>query len=142
MKLHSVCRQGLLAAGIALLSTWPALAHEGHHHKAMGTIHAVQAAQVDLQTKDGKIESFQLTATTTYKRGDAAAKREDLKAGERAVVMYETKDGKNLAIEVKLGTAGHEGHEGHAALPATRDSATGAEATRAPVEAVAAEGRP
>jgi hypothetical protein len=103
------------------------MAHEGHHHNAMGTIQAVQAELLDLETKDGKVQSFQLDAKTTYKRGDVAAKREDLKAGERAVVMYETKDGKNVAIEVKLATGGHEGHASIPADPERRVSGAAAQ---------------
>jgi hypothetical protein len=101
----------LAAATIALsVVVAAARAHEGHHHNAMGTIRAVQANQLDLETTEGKIEVFVLTDTTSYKRGDAAAKKEDLVVGARAAVMYEAKGGKNLAIEIKLGTAGHEGH--------------------------------
>ena len=107
MNLQTTLRRTLLAAGLLLASAWPALAHEGHHHNAMGTIRAVQANQIDLETTEGKIEVFVLTDTTSYKRGDAAAKKEDLVVGARAAVMYEAKGGKNLAIEIKLGTAGH-----------------------------------
>lgn len=105
--------QWTLAALFALAVGAPAVAHEGHHHNAMGTVRAVAAAELQIETKENKLESFVLTDATTYKRGDAAARREDVKVGERAVVMYETKDGKNLAIEVKLAKSEHEGHEGH-----------------------------
>jgi len=119
MKPHSILRRSLLLAGFALLATPPSGAHEGHHHNAMGTIRAIGAAQLDVETTEGKLETFRLVDTTAYKRGDAAAKREDLKVGERAVVMYEKKDGKNLAIEVKV-AAGQDEHHGHgvAATPA------------------------
>jgi len=117
--------QWTLAALFALTLGAPAVAHEGHHHNAMGTVRAVAAVELQIETKDNKLETFVLTDATTYKRGDAAARREDVKVGERAVVMYETKDGKNLAIEVKLAKSEHEGHEGHgshgggmAAMPA------------------------
>ena len=104
-----------LAAVAAFTMSGPSLAHEGHHHNAMGTVRAVDAVQLQLETKDSKLETFTLTDATTYKRGDSAAKREDVQVGARAVVMYETKDGKNVAIEVKLSATGHEGHEGHGA---------------------------
>lgn len=106
-------RPWTLAALFALALGVPAVAHEGHHHNAMGTVRAVAAAELQIETKESKLETFVLTDATTYKRGDAAARREDVKVGARAVVMYETKDGKNLAIEVKLAQSGHEGHEGH-----------------------------
>ena len=115
MRTHPSGRRSFVTAALIFAAVVPALAHEGHHHNAMGTIRAVQANQLDLETTEGKVEAFVLTDTTRYKRGDAAAKREDLAVGARAVVMYEAKDGKNLAIEVKLGTAEHEGHGSHAA---------------------------
>jgi YHS domain-containing protein len=94
----------------------------------MGTVRVVDSAQLQLETKDSKLETFVLTDATTYKRGDAAAKREDVQVGARAVVMYESKDGKNVAIEVKLAATGHEGHEGHGAsmspMPAPSSGAT------------------
>lgn len=105
--------QWTLAAVVALAIGAPAVAHEGHHHNAMGTVRAVGAAELQLETMESKLETFVLTEATTYKRGDAAAQREDVAVGARAVVMYETKDGKNVAIEVKLAKSEHEGHEGH-----------------------------
>lgn len=91
----------LACIGIGLAA--PARAHEGHHHTAMGTVKAIDAAKLDLETTDGKLESFVLTAGTTYKRGDVVARREDVSVAARAAVTYEMKDGKNIAIEVRLG---------------------------------------
>ena len=122
--------QWTLAALVAVTVGAPAVAHEGHHHNAMGTVRTIAAAELQIETKENKLETFVLTDATTYKRGDATARREDVKVGERAVVMYETKDGKNLAIEVKLAKSEHEGHEGHgshgggmAAMPAAASAA-------------------
>ena len=102
----------LALAGAGTLTLAPAFAHEGHHHTAMGTVKAVEAAKLDLETKDGKVETFALTDATTYQRADAASTREDVAVGERAIVMYETKDSRNLAIEVKLGAKKAEAQAG------------------------------
>jgi hypothetical protein len=91
----------LALAAFTLAAT--AQAHEGHQHDAMGTVKVVEAAKLDLETQEGKLLSFELTAETVYKRGGAAATHHDVAVGERAVVTYETKDGKNVALEVKLG---------------------------------------
>jgi multidrug efflux pump subunit AcrA (membrane-fusion protein) len=99
----------LALAGAGLLTLAPAFAHEGHHHTAMGTVEAVEAAELDLETRDGKVETFVLTDTTAYRRADVATARADIEVGERAVVMYETKNGRNLAIEVKVGAKKTEG---------------------------------
>jgi hypothetical protein len=80
-----------------------ALAHEGHHHEAMGTVKAIEATKLELTTTDGKERSFVLTGTTKFRRGENEVKREDVTVGERAIVMYETRDGADRAIEIKLG---------------------------------------
>jgi hypothetical protein len=106
----------LTLAALSFAAT--AKAHEGHQHDAMGTVKAVEAAELDLETTEGKLESFVLTAETTYERGDAAATHHDVAVGDRAVVTYEKKDGKSVALEVKLGakkTSGHGGHQDHEA---------------------------
>lgn len=119
-----------LAAAVAFAVGAPTLAHEGHHHNAMGTVRAVDAALLQLETKDSKLETFVLTDKTTYKRGDAVAKREDVLVGARAVVMYESKDGKNVAVEVKLASTGQEGQVGHgAAMPPMPAPSSGAAAS-------------
>ncbi|MEO8505078.1 MAG: nuclear transport factor 2 family protein [Acidobacteriota bacterium] len=106
MNLQSNLRGRLLVAGFSLLLTWPAVAADAPTKRTMGTINAVQASHLDVQTTAGPITSFLLTATTEYRRGDAAVKAADLKVGERAVVRYESRDGSNVAVEVKLSAGG------------------------------------
>ncbi len=97
-------RQTILAAALlgALATSGGVLAHEGHHHNAMGTVEAVDAEEMTLTVSEEETLTFVLTDETSYVRGDEAVSREDVGAGERAVVMYEKKDGVNTAIEVKL----------------------------------------
>lgn len=102
MRTKSSTHRWALAIAVALVVCVSTLAHEGHHHNAMGTVEIIDSAQLQLKTKDGKLETYVLTDATTYKRGDTAAKREDVQVGVRAVVMYETKGDKNIAIEVRL----------------------------------------
>ena len=78
-------------------------AHEGHHHDAKGTITAIDAAQFTLTTLEGAEETLMLTEETSFSRGEEASSWEDVVLGERAVVTYEKKDGRQVAIEVKLG---------------------------------------
>lgn len=116
-------------------------AHEGHHHDAMGTVKAIDAAKLDLETKDGALESFMLTEKTAYKRGNAAAAHHDVAVGDRAVVMYEKKDGKNVAVEVKLGAkkkgSAHEGHPGSEAEPSPPPAAASTASLADPPAAIA-----
>ena len=97
-------RQTILAAALlgALATSGGVLAHEGHHHNAMGTVDAVDAEQMRLTVSEEETLTFVLTDETSYLRGDEAVLREEIVAGERAVVMYQKIDGVNTAIEVKL----------------------------------------
>lgn len=89
-----------LLAALALAAT--SFAHEGHHHDAMGTIEAIDDSQLTLATAEDETEIFVLTDETSYARGEETVTREEVSVGERAVVMYEKKDGANVAFEVKL----------------------------------------
>jgi len=93
-----------LLAGLALAGI--AFAHEGHHHDAMGTIEALDAEHIVLQIAADTSEQFTLSADTVFSRGTEAATSEDAEVGERAVVVYEEKDGHNVALEVKLAAKG------------------------------------
>ena len=97
-------KQMILAAALlgALATSGGVLAHEGHHHDAMGTVEAVDAEQMTLAVSEEETLTFALTDETSFLRGDEAVSREGVVAGERAVVMYEKKDNINVAIEVKL----------------------------------------
>jgi hypothetical protein len=98
-----LARATTVGAIVALLVSGALAAHEGHQHKAMGTVKAIASASLDIETTEGKALSFVLSETTTFKRGDEVAKREDVAIGARVVVRYETKDGANQALEVKFG---------------------------------------
>jgi hypothetical protein len=95
---------GALAAalGICFVVAGAALAHEGHHHDAKGTVKSITETRLELETTDGAAKSFVLSASTKYLRGKSEVEREEVAAGERAVVTYETKDGADRALEVRL----------------------------------------
>jgi hypothetical protein len=79
-----------------------ASAHEGHPHDTKGTIQEISEAKLVLKTTEGTEQSFALSASTKFRRGAKEAKREEAIVGERAVVIYETKDGADRAIEIRL----------------------------------------
>jgi hypothetical protein len=89
----------------ALLSPAVARAHEGHLHKALGTVSRVDGPHVDVRTTDGKSITVMLDKATTVTRGkdklDAAA----VKVGERVSVDYMEEKGMNMAHAIKLSTA-------------------------------------
>lgn len=92
---------GLMFAAI-LVAPAALVAHEGHHHQAMGTVKALHAEHLVLATTAGEEKTFVLSEATKIVRGEAAATKADIAVGERAVVMYESKDGADQAVEVKL----------------------------------------
>lgn len=84
-----------------------AAAHEGHEHKAMGTVAALDATHIEVADRDGKKTSVRLTAGTTYMNGTMAVAAKDVKLGQRVVVVYvlDEKEKANIAKQVLLGVA-------------------------------------
>lgn len=90
-----------LVAVLAALAV-PTFAHEGHHHEARGTIKAVTAESLTL-TSDGKDHVFVRTSTTKCMRASKPADCSTLTLSERAIVMYEEKGDKKMAVEIEVG---------------------------------------
>jgi hypothetical protein len=95
---------------LALVAPVLAVAHEGHEHRLMGTIKAVDGTHLVLVTSDAKTHqektvTVAFSPKTKFRRGDAAMERAELKAGARAVVSVG--DGKEplKATEVRVGAA-------------------------------------
>jgi len=76
---------GICALVASLLVPGLVAAHEGHAHKILGTISAVQANRVELKTPEGKTVSVVVNAKTTYARGKQKVDASVLKVGERIV---------------------------------------------------------
>ena len=89
------------------------LAHEGHVHKVMGTVAVVDATHIEVDTMEGKKESYPLTKDTKYVKGKAAAMAADVKAGARVVVSVVEKEGKKSVSEVLLAEGGLAGQHEH-----------------------------
>lgn len=92
-----------LALAAVLVAPAVLVAHEGHHHQAMGTVKMIHENHLMLTSREDKDLTFVLSEKTKYLRGETAVAREDVTVGERAVVMYETEDGADRALEVRLG---------------------------------------
>ncbi len=89
------------------------VAHEGHEHKVMGTVTAVEKAHLEVETKDGKKVSILLNKKTKYLKGKSPATAADIKVGDRIVLTVVEKDDKPTATEVRLaeGEASEEEHD-------------------------------
>ena len=93
----------LLTLVVALLLPARALAHEGHEHKVMGTVKAVDAKHIEVAAKDGTTDSIMLKEDTKCFRGKSAVTPAEIKVGDRVVVTFIEKGGDKLAQEVLLG---------------------------------------
>jgi outer membrane lipoprotein SlyB len=81
-------------------------AHEGHMHKALGTISSIQGEHVEIKTTDGKTLTIMFDKKTTFTRGKEKLDATALKVGERVSVDYmEEKNKMMMARAVKLPTA-------------------------------------
>ena len=96
MKLHRLVLLSLITLAVAAT----ALAHGGHKHQFLGTVKALHANHLVVDTTDGKEVTFTLTEKTRYTKGTAAATKADLKEGVR-VSVYVENDGKT-ATTIKI----------------------------------------
>jgi hypothetical protein len=79
-------------------------AHEGHIHKALGTIATVQGEHVSIKTTDGKTLTVMLNKETTVMRGKTKLDATALKVGERISVDYMEENKMMMAHAIKLAT--------------------------------------
>lgn len=93
----------LLSLAVALVT--PAVAHEGHTHKVLGTVASVQASQIEVKGTDGKVLVIVVDAKTAITRGKDKLDATALKVGERVSVDYTQAKNTNTAKTIKLGTA-------------------------------------
>lgn len=102
-----------LMAAMLAPAAW---AHGGQDH-LMGTVKAVDASSITVETKDKKETKVLVDANTKFEKSGAAAALKDLSVGDR-VVIHAAKKGSDLtAVMVKFGAAqtGHsESGESHA----------------------------
>ena len=89
----------------ALLMPTVARAHEGHMHKALGTVSAVDGQHVTLKTTDGKSLMVMLDKQTTVTRGKAKLDAAAVKVGERISVDYMEENKMMMARAIKLSAA-------------------------------------
>jgi hypothetical protein len=71
----------------------------------MGVVESVSAEQIVVRAADGHSVPFAITPETRFLRGDAPARREDVRVGERAVVHGKSVGERVEAVRVRLGAA-------------------------------------
>lgn len=98
----------LVALVVALALPAALVAHEGHAHKLMGTVAAVDAKanRIDIKTQDGQTVSFTVNGETRYLKGKVAASLKDVQVGGRVVATVVKEGGATTASEVQLSDGG------------------------------------
>jgi hypothetical protein len=94
-----------LLVGVALIVPTLARAHEGHVHKALGTVSRIDGDHVTVKKTDGKTLVIMLDKQTTVTRGKDKLDATALKMGERLSVDYMEDKGMMMAKAIKLATA-------------------------------------
>jgi hypothetical protein len=84
-------------------------AHEGHAHKAMGTVAAVDGSHLEIAGTDGKKITVLLTPETKYLKGKTRAAAADVQVGQRVAVTFVDDGGRKKATEVRLAAAAKPG---------------------------------
>ena len=80
-------------------------AHEGHTHKALGVVSAVNGDHVTIKTTDGKVVTVMLDKKTAVTRGNEKLAADAVKVGERVSVDYMQEKDMMMAQAVKLATS-------------------------------------
>ena len=94
----------VVVACVALLAPTVARAHEGHMHKALGTVSAIDGQHVTIKTTDGKSMVVMLDKETEITRGKEKLEASALKVGARLSVDYMEEKGMMMAHAIKLAT--------------------------------------
>jgi hypothetical protein len=87
----------------ALVLPSVARAHEGHAHKAIGTISSVDGQHVVVKTADGKNVMVMLDAKTKITQGKAKVDASALKVGQRVVAEGPEEKAMIMATTVQVG---------------------------------------
>ncbi len=106
-------RKMFLAVALVVLGFFGgrALAHEGHEHKVMGKVIAIDDKKVEVEAVDGKKVSAVLSTETKFLRDKAAATRADVKVGERVVIVVVEENGVQTVKQLVLGTPSAAEHK-------------------------------
>jgi hypothetical protein len=100
-------RRTAVLAAVFLTAPIVGMAHEGHEHKLMGTVTAVQADgdRVEIKTVKGERAAFLVSANTKFLKGTSATARTALTPGTRVVAEGKMVDNVLVATTVRLGGA-------------------------------------
>jgi hypothetical protein len=102
-------KRAMLATFVALVFSFTlshvVQAHEGHTHKVMGTVSAINGSHVDVKQADGKTVTVMLDKETTVTRGKDKLDATALKVGEKISVDAMQEKDMMMAHAIKLAAA-------------------------------------
>jgi hypothetical protein len=81
----------------------PALAHDGHTHRIMGTITAVDGKHMDVKTPSGEVLSIQINDKTLVTRAKRKIALDQVRKGGRVVVDIGNGEDPLIAREIQVG---------------------------------------
>lgn len=93
----------MVVAAMVLAAGSAGLAHEGHVHKALGTVVSVSDTQLEIKTTAGKALKVTLDGKTTVTRDKVKTDIASITAGERIAVDYNEVKGVQVAAALRLG---------------------------------------
>jgi hypothetical protein len=96
----------VLLVVLVVFAAGSAYAHGKEEH-VMGTVTAVTAGTITVQTKDKDPVIVYTTAETKYEKSGAVASMQDLQVGDRVVIHAAKIKDKLVANEVHFGSATH-----------------------------------
>lgn len=96
----------VLLVVLVVFAAGSAYAHGKEEH-VMGTVSAVTASTITVQTKDKDPVIVYTTAETKYEKSGAVASMQDLHVGDRVVIHAARIKDKLVANEVHFGAATH-----------------------------------
>lgn len=116
----TLCARAVTAAFLGLAGLGgTVLAHEGHEHKIMGTITAIDAGRIEVESETDAGTSktaLVINKDTRFRAGKEDAQAADARVGSRVVVTWMEHDGQKIALEIMLPakpatSSGSQNHE-------------------------------
>ena len=98
-------RTALLALMIVVAGSGAIWAHDGHIHKIMGIVTALDTKHVEVKTPSGEVLSIAITGKTSVLRAKRKVAISEVQVGRRVVVAIGNGEDPLIAGEIQVGVA-------------------------------------
>jgi hypothetical protein len=103
---NAMYRKSLLLLVVSLLSA-PLLSAHGNEKHVLGTVTAIAAGAISVETTSHQVQTVQITSETKFVRSGSRSSLNELKVGDRVVIHAKLAGDKLEATEVKSGPQPH-----------------------------------